>query len=107
MKVGVFVEFQNEDKAGLGLPLPKGIVRVYKKDKAGNAQFVGEDRIDHTPKKEEIRLKLGEAFDITANKKQTDFNKRSAFGKYSYAFESAYQIELKNAKPEPVKVVVR
>lgn len=107
MKVGVFVEFKNEEDAGLGLPLPKGIVRVYKKDKTGNAQFVGEDNIDHTPKKEEVRLKLGEAFDITANKKQTNFKKRTAFGKYSYAYESAYQVELKNAKSEPVTVVVR
>ena len=107
MKIGVFVEFKNEQKAGLGIPLPKGVVRVYKKDKAGNAQFVGEDNIDHTPNKEEVRLKLGDAFDITAEKKQTDFQKRTAFGKYSYAFESAYHIELKNAKKEPVTVVVR
>jgi len=107
MKVGVFVEFKNEEDTGLGIPLPKGIVRVYKKDKAGNAQFVGEDSIDHTPKKEEVRLKLGDAFDITANKKQTDFKKRVAFAKYSYAFESAYHIELKNAKSVPVTVVVR
>lgn len=107
MKIGVFVEFKNEEKAGLGIPLPKGVVRVYKKDTAGNAQFVGEDNIDHTPNKEEVRLKLGDAFDITAEKKQTDFQKRTAFGKYSYAFESAYHIELKNAKKEPVTVVVR
>jgi hypothetical protein len=107
MKVGVYVEFKNKKDTGLGIPLPKGIVRVYKKDKAGNAQFVGEDKIDHTPNKEEVRLKLGDAFDITANKKQTDFKKRTAFGKYSYAYESAYQVELKNAKSEPVTVVVR
>jgi len=107
MKVGVFVEFKNEEDTGLGIPLPKGIVRVYKKDKAGNAQFVGEDSIDHTPKKEEVRLKLGDAFDIIANKKQIEFKKRTAFGKYSYAFESAYHIELKNAKSVPVTVVVR
>ncbi len=107
MKIGVFVKFSNEEDAGLGLPLPKGIVRVYKKDSAGNAQFVGEDNIDHTPKKEEVRLKLGDAFDITADKKQTLFKKRTAIAQYNYAFESAYRIELKNAKPEPVTVVVR
>ncbi len=107
MKVGVYVEFQNREESGLGLPLPKGVVRVYKKDKAGNAQFIGEDKIDHTPKNEDIRLKLGDAFDITANKHQTDFQKRNAFGKFSYAFESAYEIELKNAKSEAVTVVVR
>jgi hypothetical protein len=107
MKVGVFVEFKNKEKSGLGIPLPKGTVRVYKKDKAGNAQFIGEDNIDHTPKNEDVRLKLGDAFDITADKKQTNFEKRVAIGKYSYAFESAYEIKLKNAKSEPVTVVVR
>ena len=107
IKIGVFVEFTNEKSSGLGIPLPKGIVRVYKKDEQGNAQFVGEDKIDHTPKKEDVKLKLGDAFDITANKKQTDFKKRAAYGKYRYAFESAYQVELKNAKSEPVTVTVR
>jgi hypothetical protein len=106
LKVGVFVEFQNKGE-GLGIPLPKGVIRVYKKDAQGNAQFVGEDRIDHTPKNETIRLKLGEAFDITADKKQTDFQKLAGTGRYNYVFESAYQIELKNAKREAVTVIVR
>ena len=52
LKTAVYVEFANRDAAGLGLPLPKGVVRVYKRDAAGNAQFVGEDRVDHTPKNE-------------------------------------------------------
>ncbi len=107
MKVGVYVEFKNKEKSGLGMPLPKGVVRVYKKDKAGNAQFIGEDNIDHTPKNEDIRLKLGDAFDITADKKQTNFEKRIAIAKYSYAYESAYEIKIKNAKSEAVTVVVR
>jgi hypothetical protein len=107
MKVGVYVEFKNKEESGLGIPLPKGIVRVYKKDNAGNAQFIGEDNIDHTPKNEKIRLKLGDAFDITADKKQTNFEKRNAFGKYQYAYESAYEVKIKNAKTEPVTVVVR
>ncbi len=107
MKVGVYVEFKNKKKSGLGLPLPKGVVRVYKKDKSGNAQFIGEDNIDHTPKNEDVRLKLGDAFDITADKKQTNFEKKIAFGKYSYAYESSYEIRLKNAKSEAVTVVVR
>ena len=107
LKVGVYVEFKNKEKSGLGLPLPKGIVRVYKKDKAGNAQFIGEDKIDHTPKNEDVRLKLGDAFDITADKKQTNFEKRNAYGKYNHAYESAYEIKLKNAKSEAVTVVIR
>jgi hypothetical protein len=106
MKVGVFVEFDNKGE-GLGIPLPKGVIRMYKKDSQGNAQFVGEDRIDHTPKNETIRLKLGDAFDVTADKKQTDFQKLAGTGRYNYVFESAYEIVLKNAKQEAVTVTVR
>jgi len=107
MKVGVFVEFDNNESARLGLPLPKGVIRVYKKDAAGNAQFVGEDRIDHTPKNETVRLKLGDAFDVTADKKQTDFKKLPNPAKGNAAFESAYEIVLKNAKKEAVTVTVQ
>lgn len=107
MKVGVFVEFDNRESAQLGMPLPKGIVRVYKRDSAGNAQFIGEDSIDHTPKNEKVRLKLGEAFDVTADKKQTDFKKLSGTSKYNYVYESAYEIKLKNAKKEAVVVTVQ
>ncbi len=107
LKVGVFVEFNNDKESNLGLPLPKGVVRVYKNDKSGNAQFVGEDHIDHTPKKEEVRLKLGDAFDITADKKQTHFKKAHAIGKYNYAYTASFQVDLKNAKSEAVEVVVQ
>lgn len=107
IKVGVFVEFDNRASAHLGMPLPKGIIRVYKKDGAGNAQFIGEDNIDHTARNEKVRLKLGDAFDVTADKKQTDFKKLSGAGKYNYVFESAYEIKLKNAKKEAVIVTVQ
>jgi hypothetical protein len=107
MKVGVFVEFDNKEASKLGMPLPKGTLRVYKKDSKGNAQFVGEDSIDHTPKNETVRLKLGEAFDVTADKKQTDFKKLPNPGKGNSAFESAYEIVLKNAKKERITVTVQ
>jgi hypothetical protein len=107
MKVGVFVQFENREAAHLGLPMPKGVVRVYKKDGAGNAQFIGEDSIDHTPKNESVRLKLGEAFDVTADKKQSDFKRREPFAAWTYVYESAYEIVLKNAKKEAQTVVVR
>jgi hypothetical protein len=107
MKVGVFVQLENRESSRLGMPMPKGVVRVYKKDSAGNAQFVGEDRIDHTPKNETVRLKLGEAFDVTADKKQADFKRREPTNRASYVFESAYEIVLRNAKKEAVTVVVR
>jgi hypothetical protein len=105
LKAGVFVEFANKGE-GLGIPLPKGVVRVYKKDSKGNAQFIGEDRIDHTPKNETVRLKLGEAFDVTADRKQTDFKKLGGTSRYNYVFESAYQVTIKNAKSEAVMVKV-
>lgn len=107
MKVGVFIGFNNSKQAQLGLPLPKGIVRVYKNDSKANAQFIGEDNIDHTPKNEDIRLKLGDAFDISANMKQTDFKKARYFAPHYAAFESAYEIELNNAKSDPVTITVR
>ncbi len=108
LKPGVFMEFSNkaEKGGGLGVPLPKGIVRVYKKDSAGRIQFVGEDRIDHTAKGEMVRLKLGEAFDITADKKQTDFQKLAAFNTRGGIIETAYQLEIRNAKTEQVTVMV-
>jgi hypothetical protein len=90
----------------LGVPLPKGVVRVYSKDSRGNAQFIGEDHIDHTPKHETVTLKLGESFDVTVRRKQTEFNKLSGTGRYNYAYETAFAMELKNAKPDPVTVRV-
>jgi hypothetical protein len=107
MKVGVFVEFDNKENSQLGLPLPKGVVRVYKKDSSGNTQFVGEDSIDHTPKNEKVRLKLGDSFDVTADKKQTDFKKLPAPSKGNALYESAYEIVLKNAKKESLTITVQ
>lgn len=107
MPVAVYLEFKNNESSHLGMPLPKGVVRVYKKDSRGNAQFVGEDRIDHTPKNETVRMKLGDAFDVTADKKQTEFKKVQGFSQYNYVYETAFEIVLKNAKNEPVTVVVQ
>ena len=106
IKLDVFVQFENQKKDGLGVPLPKGIVRVYKRDSSGNAQFVGEDNVDHTPNKETVRLKLGQAFDVTANKNQTDFKIRERIMKRN-VFDSSYEIEVKNAKKKSVTVVIR
>lgn len=107
IKVGVFVELNNSKEAGIGQPLPAGIVRVYKKDSSGSLQFVGEDRIDHTPENETVRLKLGDAFDVTADKKQTDFKKLAGFSRYHYIYESAFEMVVKNAKEEAVTVQVQ
>lgn len=106
LKVGVFVQLENKKVDGLGMPIPKGVVRVYKKDSQNNAQFIGEDNIEHTPKNEIIRLKLGDAFDVTANKKQTDFKKNKAILGSGITQESAFEIELKNAKNKRVTILV-
>jgi hypothetical protein len=106
LKIGVFVEFDNKEASNLGNPMPKGIVRVYKKDSEGRAQFIGEDNVDHTPKNELVRLKLGDAFDVTARRKQTDFKKVDGSGRYNYIYDAAFEVELKNAKKEAVTVTV-
>jgi hypothetical protein len=101
LKPAVFLEFEN--KGGqLGRPLPAGIVRVYARDSRGAAQFVGEDRIEHTAKNEKLKLRLGEAFDITAERRQTSYKKIA-----DNVSESAWRIELRNAKDEAVVVRVQ
>ncbi|MBI3247622.1 MAG: DUF4139 domain-containing protein [Deltaproteobacteria bacterium] len=100
-KVSVTLEIENAQKHNLGLPLPKGTVRVYKADKEGSLQFTGEDSIDHTVKDELVKVKMGEAFDVTGRRKQTDF-KQIARG----VTEIAWEITLRNHKPEPVTVRV-
>jgi len=107
MKVAVFLEFENRDSSHLGMPLPKGVIRVYKKDKAGNAQFVGEDHIDHTPRNEKVRLRLGESFDVTADKKQTAFKVLAPPFRDTRFVEAAFEVVLKNARKEAVTVTVQ
>ena len=97
----VRLAFDNTEADRLGLPLPMGTVRVYKSDSSGQALFVGEDAIQHTPKGETVRLTLGQAFDVTAHPKQTDFERLS-----DRVFEAAYEIEIKNAKTEDITVAV-
>ncbi|MBF0195582.1 MAG: DUF4139 domain-containing protein [Magnetococcales bacterium] len=106
LKIGVFVSFENLKASHLGIPLPAGVVRIYKGDSQGGAQFIGEDRVDHTPKNEKVNLKLGNAFDLTAHKKQTKFNKKPGFSKHNYTIESNYEITLKNAGSKPVTITV-
>ncbi len=101
LKPAVFLEFDN--KGGqLGKPLPAGIVRVYARDSKGAAQFVGEDRIAHTAKNEKLKLRLGEAFDITAERRQTGYRKIA-----DNVSESSWRIDLRNAKDEAVSVKIQ
>jgi hypothetical protein len=99
--VKVFYVFKNGEKEGLGQPMPAGVIRVYQADNAGGVQFVGEDRIGHTPVDEELSLQIGSAFDVVCERKQTDFN---VIGGSTY--EMAFEITLRNHKKTPITVQV-
>jgi hypothetical protein len=101
-KIGVFVIFKNEEKTGLGIALPKGKVRVYKRDDDGKEQFVGEDEIDHTPKDEEIKLYLGNAFDIVGEHTQQNFRVVVS----GHVVDETFEIKVRNHKSESVEVMV-
>ena len=97
----VYYQFKNEEQAGLGMPMPAGVVRVYQADSKGGTQFVGEDRIDHTPKDEKLNLKIGNAFDVVCERKQMDFEKIA-----TNVYEVEYEITLRNHKTTPITVEV-
>jgi hypothetical protein len=99
--VMVYYKFKNDEKAGLGIPIPAGNVRVYQKDSKGGILFVGEDRIDHTPKDEHISVHIGNAFDVVCERKQTDFK---SIG--SNTWEMEFEITLRNHKDTPITVQV-
>ncbi len=100
LPVAVYVSFENRG-GDLGIPLPAGVVRIYKTDSSDISQFLGSDRIDHTPKNELVRLHMGDSFDVTARKKQTDFHFVSSCGT-----SSSYEIVLANAKDTAQDVLV-
>ncbi|MDQ2694627.1 MAG: DUF4139 domain-containing protein [Pseudomonadota bacterium] len=100
LPVQVRLEFINASPA-LGEPLPAGVVRFYQRDSAGQTQFIGEDRINHTPEGRRVELTLGNAFDVTATRRQTDFRR---LGEREQ--EAAWEVTLYNAKAEPVQVQV-
>lgn len=92
----------NNSKAnGLGMPLPAGVLRVYKADSEGQLQFLGEDSIEHTPKDEEVKVVIGNAFDVTGTRTQTSYNKISL-----NIWRESYETEIKNHKSEPQKVKI-
>ncbi len=102
-KVWAMLEFKNSEAAHLGMPLPKGKVKVYRRDTDGRNEFIGEDAIDHTAKDETVRLYTGNAFDVVGERKQTSF-KRDDRGDH-WADES-FEITLRNHKKEEVEVRV-
>jgi hypothetical protein len=100
-KVAVYIEVKNSEANHLGMPLPKGTVRVYKQDNEGQLQFVGEDTIDHTPKDETVRLWLGNAFDVVATRKRTDFKTISPL-----IWEETIEINARNHKDSPQDLTI-
>ncbi|MBK7104617.1 MAG: DUF4139 domain-containing protein [Ignavibacteriae bacterium] len=99
-KVNVIIEFQNKEDQKLGVPMPKGKVRVNKSD-GESIEFIGEDQIDHTPKNETIKLKIGDAFDIVAEETQTDHKQIT-----DRVYEQTFEVKLKNRKKENVEIEV-
>lgn len=99
--VQVYYQFKNEEKAGLGLPMPAGVLRVYQQDSKGGVQFVGEDRLNHTPKDELLNIKIGNAFDVVCERNQTDFEKIA-----TNVYEFEYAITLRNHKVNAINVEV-
>jgi hypothetical protein len=99
--VQVYYQLKNEERSGLGMPMPAGVVRVYQQDSKGGVQFVGEDNIAHTPKDETLNLKIGNAFDVVAERKQVDFEKIA-----SNVYEVEYEITLRNHKSSTVSIEV-
>ncbi len=100
-KVDVALEFDNSERNRLGMPLPAGIVRVYKEDASGAQQFIGEDRIDHTPRDERVRIRMGDAFDVVGDRRQMDWTTLGGC-----ASESTWQVQMRNHKDEDVEVDV-
>jgi len=99
--VMVFYKFKNDEKSSLGMPMPAGTVRVYQKDSKGNILFVGEDRIDHTPKDEMLNIHIGTAFDVISERKQTDYKRVD-----THTWEMEFEITLRNHKDTPITVEV-
>ncbi|MFQ5495518.1 MAG: DUF4139 domain-containing protein [Phycisphaerae bacterium] len=103
-KVDIYLRFKNEKKIGMGMPLPSGRIRVSQRDTADDSlEFIGEDVIDHTPKDEEVLIKLGSAFDVVGERKQIDFK----IDQRRHWIDETIEIKIRNHKEEPVKVIVK
>ena len=103
-KVDVYLEFENRENVGLGIPLPAGRIRVSQFDSAdGSLEFIGEDIIDHTPRNQPVRIKLGSAFDVVGQRKQSDFSVDTK----ARWIEEEIEIVVTNRKDEPVDVIIK
>ncbi len=103
-KVDVYLEFENDEEHGLGIPLPSGRIRVSQLDEADDSlEFIGEDVIDHTPKDETVTIKLGSAFDVVGERRQVDFRVNYDAKRMNETIE----VTLRNHKDEAVDVLVK
>jgi hypothetical protein len=103
-EVDVWLTFKNDKNSGMGIPLPGGRIRVSQQDEAdGSLEFIGEDAIKHTPKDEDVRVKLGTAFDVVGERRQTDF----VVNTKGRVMEEAFEIKVRNHKDQAVEVIVR
>lgn len=101
-KVNAMREFVNSAANGLGIPLPKGRMRFYRRDSDGHLEFIGENDIDHTPKDETVRVYTGNVFDLTGDRKQTNYKLDSQ----ASSADESFAITLHNHKAVPVEVRV-
>ncbi len=100
-KVDVYLEFKNSEENHLGVPLPEGKMRIKEIDESGQEEYLGEDTIEHTPKDEKLLIKVGVAFDLIGERKQTDFKRIDA-----HTIEETYEIAVRNHKKEDIMVRV-
>jgi hypothetical protein len=101
-KVQIFEEFKNTQANHLGIPLPAGRIRLYRRDADGQMEFVGESTINHTPTEDTVKIGTGSAFDIKGSRRQTDFS----IDQNRRILEETFEIKLTNQKPQPVNVTV-
>lgn len=103
-KVDIYLQMKNSEANGMGIPLPAGRIRVYKQDEADNSlEFIGEDVVQHTPKDEQVMIKLGSAFDVVGERRQTNFSVNSD----EHWITESFEIKLRNHKAEPINVIVK
>jgi hypothetical protein len=101
-KIWVMEEFKNSELNHLGIALPKGKLRFYRRDTDGHLEFVGENTIDHTPKDETIRVYTGNSFDVVGERKRTNYHVESS----QHWMDETFEIRVRNHKKEAVNVRV-
>ncbi|HUN85634.1 MAG TPA: hypothetical protein VMU48_14735, partial [Terracidiphilus sp.] len=100
-RVHIVEEFKNSESNHLGMPLPAGRVRLYRRDSDGQVEFIGENMINHTPTEDTVRLVTGSAFDVKGERRQTDFH----VDQQNRLLEETFEIKITNQKQQPINVI--